>query len=390
MIRHDFYLAFRYLLHHRARSLTLIACLSLMAALPLGLHRLLDEGERQMLARADATPYLLAARGSSVDSTLSVLYFNSKSVPSLRFGDLERARDSGWAEIYPVFSRFRVQGHALVGVTTDYLEYRGLNLSEGEGLAILGDCLVGAKAALELDLKPGDSLVTAPENLFDLAGVYPLKLHVAGVLQESYTSDDDAIFIDLKTSWIIEGLGHGHAAPQTLPIKESRSDGAPGYTLPLTYTEITPENLDEFHFHGDPENYPVTAGIVVPHDERSAILLKGRYVDERAEVQLLKPGAIARDLMDTLFRITKLFDGVILAVSAATLLALGLVFSLSIRLREREIETIFLLGCSRATVFKLLTAELFLLLASSALVSLLLVAGIDAMAAPWIRILMLG
>ena len=56
-------------------------------------------------------------------------------------------------------------------------------------------------------LKAGDSLVSSPESLFDLAGVYPLKMYVAGVLNKSHTSDDLAVFVDLKTTWVIQGLG---------------------------------------------------------------------------------------------------------------------------------------------------------------------------------------
>ena len=36
----------------------------------------------------------------------------------------------------------------------------------------------GCGIADRLDIKPGDSLVSSPENLFDLAGVYPLRMKV--------------------------------------------------------------------------------------------------------------------------------------------------------------------------------------------------------------------
>jgi putative ABC transport system permease protein len=54
-------------------------------------------------------------------------------------------------------------------------------------------------------------------------------------------------------------------------------------------------------------------------------------------------------------------------VGTATVLALVLVFSLSLRLREREIDVIFKLGCSRATIAKLLSAELLIVVLISAL-----------------------
>ena len=53
------------------------------------------------------------------------------------------------------------------------------------------------RMAEALGLGPGDSLLSSPETLFDLAGVYPLKMKVVGVLARSYTPDDRAVLVDL-------------------------------------------------------------------------------------------------------------------------------------------------------------------------------------------------
>ena len=383
MMRHDFYLAWHYLAFHKARTATLVACLSLIGCLPAGLHHLLDEGERQMTQRAESTPLLLAARGSSVDITLAALYYNGAQVPGITAADVDTVQASGWADAYPVFSRLRVHGHPLVGVTLDYFAFRGLTPVEGEHLAMLGDCVLGSDAAENLGLHAGDSVITAPENLFDLAGVYPLKLHVVGVLGKTHTPDDQAIFMDLQTSWIIEGLGHGHAE-QKPAASESDRNVEVGASL-VTYTEITEENIDSFHFHGDMGAYPITAAIVVPHDRRASTLLKGRYTDDQLRTRIIEPPAITRGLLDNIFRISTLFNAVILLVTMATLMALGLVFSLSMRLRRRELDTIFLLGCSRSTVLKLVTAELVLLMLASTSVCLVLMFVVDRYAGSWIR-----
>ncbi len=52
-------------------------------------------------------------------------------------------------------------------------------------------------------------------------------------------------------------------------------------------------------------------------------------------------------------------------VALATILAIVLVFALSLRLRQREIQTIFKLGCRRATIARLLTAEIFIIVIMS-------------------------
>lgn len=387
VIRHEWYLAWNYLAYHKARTVTLVACLSLIGCLPAGLHHLLQEGERQMTQRAESTPLLLAARGSSVDITLAALYYNGASPPGITAADADTIQETGWADVYPIFSRFRVRGYPLVGVTLDYFDYRGLLPVEGQNMAMLGECVLGSDAAEALGLHPGDSVITTPENLFDLAGVYPLKLHVVGVLGKTHTPDDQAIFIDLQTSWVIEGLGHGHAEQKSAtPEKQGNVEVTASL---LTYTEITEENIESFHFHGDTGTYPITAAVVVPHDQRSSTLLKGRYLDDQQKARIIEPPAITRGLLDNIFRISTLFNGVILLVSLATLMALGLVFSLSLRLRRRELDTIFLLGCSRFTVMKLVTAELLLLMLASAALGMLLLYGVDHYAGNWVRTFLL-
>ena len=53
-----------------------------------------------------------------------------------------------------------------------------------------------------------------------------------------------------------------------------------------------------------------------------------------------------------------MLDAVISVVALATILAIVLVFALSLRLRRREIQTIFKVGCNRMTIARLLTAEI--------------------------------
>lgn len=52
---------------------------------------------------------------------------------------------------------------------------------------------------------------------------------MVGVFKKSHTSDDLAVFVDLKTAWVIQGLGHGHQditklKDQTLVLKQTESN----------------------------------------------------------------------------------------------------------------------------------------------------------------------
>ena len=52
----------------------------LVAGLPMALDRILAESERQLTARADATPMLLGSRGSALDLVMGAVYFEVKSL----------------------------------------------------------------------------------------------------------------------------------------------------------------------------------------------------------------------------------------------------------------------------------------------------------------------
>ncbi len=356
------YIGWQYVTHNKAKAATLIACITLIAALPLALESLLDESERQLTSRAQSTPLVIGAKGSALDLVMNTLYFDDEVPELISMAAAEQVMASELAMPVPVYARHQARAFPIVGTTLDYFEFRQLRIAQGRPLALLGECVIGAAVARELGLEPGDSLVSSPETVFDLAGVYPLKMKVVGVLRKSHTSDDLAVFVDLKTAWVIEGLGHGHDDVTKIKdrsvILDRTSDNVVANAKLVQFNEITEVNIGSFHFHGDPAIYPVTAVIALPNDEKSGTILRGRYLTKDANYQIAEPDDVIDGLLENIFRIKNVLDAVIAVVGFATVLAIILVFSLSLRLRQREISTIFKLGCSRMTIARLLASEI--------------------------------
>jgi putative ABC transport system permease protein len=366
------YLAWKYIGYRKIKAGTLIACITLILFLPVALQRLLNESERQLLSRAVSTPLVVGAKGSSLDLVMNTLYFGDEVPELISMAAADRVENTGLALPIPLYVRFRARGNPIVGTTLDYFEFRDLKIGRGRQIALLGECVLGAKAADALGAEPGDSLVSSPENLFDLAGIYPLKMEIVGVLEKSHTSDDLVVFVDLKTAWVIQGLGHGHEDvtklnDPTLIYKRTGSNVAATAKL-FHYTEITAENIDSFHFHGDLSEYPITGMIAVPYDTKSGTILRGRYLQKEESHQIVKPKEVVDGLLQNIFRIKNVLDAVIALVALATFLAMVLVFALSLRLRQREIETIFKIGCRRMTVVRLVAAEILIILLISFLI----------------------
>ena len=76
-----------------------------------------------------------------------------------------------------------------------------------------------------------------------------------------------------------------------------------------------------------------------------------------------------------------------MVVGLATILAIILVFALSLRLRQREIQTIFKLGSRRATIARLLAAEIFIIVIMSGIFCGVLIWLVNQLSNDLVRIL---
>jgi putative ABC transport system permease protein len=53
------YIAWKYISFNKMKTATLVACITLIAFLPVSLEILLDESERQLMSRAASTPLVV-------------------------------------------------------------------------------------------------------------------------------------------------------------------------------------------------------------------------------------------------------------------------------------------------------------------------------------------
>ena len=387
------YIAWRYLVFNKVRSATLVACITLIAFLPMALQLILEESQQLLQSRANSIFLLLGARGSALDLVMNSLYFDDEVPEIIRMQAADEITDTGLAYAIPLYIRFQARNKPIVGTSIDYFDFRNLQIAQGRMLAVLGESVIGAGVAEEYGLAPGDSIVSSPDTLFDLAGAYPLKMTVAGILERSHTPDDQAVFVDLKTAWVIEGLGHGHEdlsrTRDSSVILNRSEDSVTANAKLFQYTEITEENMEGFHFHGDASIYPLTALLVVPDDAKAATLLRGRYL-ENQQYHIVRPTEVIQGLMQNIFRIKRVIDAVIAIVGLATVLAIALVFALSVRLRQRELTTIFKLGCSRMTAVKLIAAEIVIIVLAAGIICAGLLYIVDANVETLVRMFILN
>lgn len=384
-MRHIVFLAWQYLKYHKAKTLFLLLAISLTFFIPMALNRLSEQGSEKLRARAVATPLLLGSKGSATELCLTSLYFREPNIDPLPYSRLAGVRQEGLARAIPLHLEYRVKQQPIVGTSQEYFEFRHLSLASGRPMALLGECVLGAKAARNLNASVGSSVISTPAGAFDVAGSFPLKMTVVGVLAPGQTPDDDAVFTDVKTTWVISGKAHGHQdigtdTADSLLLSKTETEVVASPAV-LSYTEITPENIGSFHFHGNPDDYPITAVIALPRDKKSELMLRGRY-QEDASLQMVVPRDVVDELVDTVVSVKDLLLLAAVSIGLATLLITALVFLLSIQLRKAEIATMRQIGAAPGAIRGILATEILLVLGMGLLIAVVLVWILNSLGIP--------
>ena len=349
--------------HHRWRSLLLTFCLTVAFLLPATTRQLMVRYERDLSARAEATPLVAGTRGNRFDLTLGALYFRQSALEPVHMGLLEEIQKSGRGVAVPLHTGHLAREATLVGTSLEYYEQRGLRTTAGSLPMMIGDALVGSAVAARLGLGPGDALSSDPTNLYDINQPGATRLSVCGVLAPTATPDDDAVFVDVKTAWMVSGLVHGHGDVTSPGALEedmilSRSEDSVSVSPALIeHDQVSEENLWDFHLHASPEELPLTAVLYFPADDKDQTILKAEF-NRSAVHQMVVPRKVVDELLNYAFKIKRLLDGVALVLFLSTLVFGGLVLSLTARLRKEEFDMLHAIGCSRSATWKLVALEL--------------------------------
>ncbi len=177
-MRDAMWLAFRYAVHYRLRSVILVICVSIAMFLPAAVHALVGYYNRIMIDRADQTPLVIGAKGSAYDLVLNTLYFKGRIEQHVTMAHADKAAQDNLATIIPMYIAYTAEETPLIGTTLDYFSFRNLKASRGTLPQVLGDVVLGAAAARKLGLVPGDKLKSDQEKVYDITSSYPLLMRV--------------------------------------------------------------------------------------------------------------------------------------------------------------------------------------------------------------------
>ncbi|MCA9273804.1 MAG: hypothetical protein KDA31_12260 [Phycisphaerales bacterium] len=365
-----------YALRHKWQTLIVSLCVAATVGLPVAAEWLLGHYERELSTRAASVPLVAGTKGSRFDLAFSSLYYRVLPIEpaTMALAD-EIAADPGVIAV-PMHARFTAHGMPLVAIGADYFDIRGLRAAEGTLPLMLGDAVLGASVAEELaeelGIGVGDSIFSDQRDLFDLSVPPPLKMKVVGVLERTGSADDHAVFTDIATAWVLEGLMHGHLDESQVDDKLVMARTPEHVALSpsmSSYNEITAENIASFHAHADPESLPITGVLIYPRDDKAKTLVKAR-INNVGRYQAIEPGELVDELFDVVFRVKIVFDWLIILMGAVTVLLVALVSILSTRLRRAELDTLEKIGASGVFRASLVSMQLVISITIGVLIGL--------------------
>lgn len=371
MMYNAFLLAYRYLRFHPLRTLILIFGTAVTLFLPVFTYFGSSAIQESLLYRGKSSPILIGKKGNEFDLTMNSLYFRGHIKDPLEFEEQKTASSYGLS--VPIYVNHTISGTPLVGSSVGYFSARNLSIQSGRNYALLGEVVAGFQTAQLFHLKVGDKVRSDMQNLYNISGGYPMVLEVVGILNANDTSDDNAFFTDVKTTWALDGYMHGH---EEVTRKDAlNSEAEEGENLEATaaifmFPEITKENRNSFHLHGDIGELPISSVLLLPKNVEQHNIALGDY-ELRKDVQAVRPKIVVETILEILLGIQRALDAYFFVISFSTLSFFSLILYLSRQLRSTELEIMERMGASKTMIRWMFIAEVSIVLLFSFLLATL-------------------
>lgn len=361
------FLAAHYMSSAPGRTAVLVLGTTVALFLPVFTWMAAAQLEDTMYARAHRSPIVVGHVGNEFDLVISSLYFKGQVRDPITAGEWRRVSQQQGVVAVPLYARYSASGTPLVGTNLDYFDQRSLQLSAGRFPGVLGEVVAGSAVAAAFNLSPGDTVRSDLTNLYNIAGSYPIMLEVVGLLDQSGTPDDEAFFADVKTTWVIDGLFHGHdAVNQTNALNpgSGEDENLEATAAIFMFSEITNQNRSSFHLHGSQDEAPITSVMVFPRDQRAHDQFLGDFALEET-LQAVRPVEVIETIFGIVLRLRDALGVYFSAVAVTTAAFCWLAITLSLRLRHAELTLMRRLGCSRWAITTIVGAEIGLVLLAS-------------------------
>ena len=356
-------LTIKRLLSKKFSTAFLILALSIVLTLFFTFKTCLDSYKKSLAAANDESILLAGSTPNYMSIIESSHLFKKTASSNFPVKSINQLKEFG--EVISLNIGFTAFQKPIVGTESRYFRLKDLKIAEGSYFLKIGECVLGANIAKELDLNLGDSFVNDPSSSFDISKSNPVKLKVCGILAESNTPNDHAIFTNLETSWVLEGIGHSHH-----PDEENDVDSS--------VTDLSSGTLKHLHFHGDPNSFPLTGAIIFPEDDINKAKLLALSLNNKIALTIVDPVAQIQEVYEKLSNIDTFFKFLFFMMLTALTLVIGILIFQAANLRSKEKEIYQTLGVPKSFFYKSIVCEWLLILSVSLLFGALISLSLES------------
>ncbi len=327
--------------------------IAISVMLLLGVDKVVKESKNHFINTINATDLIVAPSNGSIDILLKLVFHISDDNLKMDykvFNEVLKTDGVDWC--IPISLGDSFKGFDVVSTNNDYFKYytfstnKKLRLKEGKFFSEFFDIVVGYDVAKKLGLKLGDKI-----HLSHGKGKHHhihkhREFKVVGILDKTFTPNDDSLFMQLKTDEAIHfEYQSGHFVDMHITNEH------------LMKMDIKPKHI---------------SGMFVGLKNKMQIL----EIQERLSKLNHTTVIIPAKALSRLYKLIKEFQNILVVISfgvfiTAVFTMLSTMFS-TLNERRREIAILRSLGASSFTVFLLFVVESFFVVFSGVVVGVVL------------------
>lgn len=310
---------------------------------------------------------ILAAKGSALQATLNTIYHLETSTGLVPYALYETAaKDPRVEYAFPFYVGDQHQGFRVVGTSIDYLEKasprKNLNytFSKGNNFEGFGTCVLGSSVAERLGLGLGDEIQFV-HGLSEGNSGFELKAHdehyvtVSGILNPTYTANDQVIFTDIKSLEAIHQNKDFSADDEDDHTEHDEHDHAHEDDIEVEHLDavlVKMKNPAAALQLSGLINYPTPANPLIAMNMR-----KDPFFKFKEEIMAVIPSIQIDNLLGVVGRIQNILSILTWFVVLVALIGIFVGLYNSMESRRRDISIMRSLGATKMKIFLIVVLE---------------------------------
>ena len=286
--------ALKNLLTKKVKMILVLLSIVISASVAILAYNVAQQVNDGLINTTSSYDMIVGPSGSATQLAMNTLFFTDKPLGTISYDYVERLQNDSRVNVAIPFGMGDSFNSArIVGTKPAFLS--GNALAEGKMFSDAYEAVVGSAVAQKYGLRVGDEMVTS-HGLSESGEKHeatPLKL--VGILAETKTAYDNAVFTDIETVWAIHEHGHDEHDEDHEDHdhgEDAGHDAAPGHS----FAEEHDEDEDHDEHEGHAEEGTVCAILVRSKTLAASEELKKEFAQD-SRILTITPAEVIREIL---------------------------------------------------------------------------------------------